>query len=138
MPPDYEVVEQHGANHSKNHAEIELADPTHSNAACVGRQRRIHVHSAESEFLTYARMALPTCVHEVGAIDGGAWIGRRQDVVNSMATGTISDYLGPQSRSQTVIARQVRAGSMPFDSEFLGKSYTLMAASAGHAGEVGR
>src|SRR4029077_20632971 len=138
VPPDYEVVEQHGANHSKNHAEIELADPTYCDAAHISRQGLIHMYPAKGEFFGHAGMAPSARVHKVSAVDGGAWIARGQDIVNSVATGAIGHDLGSQPRSQPMIARQVGAGSMPLDAEFLGEPHTLMAPGASHTREVRR
>ena len=93
VTPDQKVVEQHDANHGKNHAEIELADPMHSDAAHISGQGRIYVHPAEGKFLGYARMALSARIHQVGGIDGGTWITGGQNIVHSVATGTIGDDL---------------------------------------------
>src|ERR1700740_3457513 len=52
-PPDYEIVQQHRADHGEDHAEIEAADPTDGDAAAVGGEGRVYMHPSERAFLPY-------------------------------------------------------------------------------------
>ena len=137
-PPDDQVVQQHGADHGKNHAEIELADPAHGYAAGIGGEGRVHVDLAESEFFSHARMALAAGFHEIGVVDGGARVAGGQDVVHAVATRAIGHDLGAKLRRQAVIARQIGGGTATFTPNSSIEPHAFMAAGAGNAGQVRR
>src|SRR5205807_8160964 len=92
--PDDQVVQQHRPDDRSNHSKIELSDPAHRHAANVGREWRVHMHFTQNKFLGDTWMALATCLNEVGFVDRGARIAGGEDIVHSMATGTVSHNLG--------------------------------------------
>src|SRR5581483_7577795 len=89
--PDDQVVQQHAADHHGNHAEVELANPAHREAAGVGGERCVHVYLADHKLFGDAGMALAAGLHQVCAIDGRARIAGGKDVVHPVATGAIGD-----------------------------------------------
>src|SRR5271169_6864329 len=118
-PPDDEVVCQHAADHRKNHAHVKAADPTHSFAAHVGRERRVDMYLGCGEFFRHARMTLAACPGEIGPVDRGPWITRRKNAVGPVATGAVRDYLRTASGREAVIAGQVGSGAPAFDAKLL-------------------
>ena len=66
-----------------------------------------------------ADVALPTGLRQVLRTNHRPWIGRRQDVMDTVATGAISDDFRSQLRSQTVITVFVTTDASARDAEFL-------------------
>ena len=91
--PDDEVVQQHAADYGEDHAEVEGADPAHSLAADVSRERRIDVHFGGSEFFGDAGVTLAAGSGEVGAVDRRSRVAGREDAVRAVAAGAVGNYL---------------------------------------------
>src|SRR5579859_7473301 len=134
--PDDEVVEQHAADHREDHAQVEAADPAHSFAADVGGKRRINVDLRGRELFGHAGVALAARTGEIGAVNGGTGIARREDAVRAVAARAIGDDLRTSTGCQSVIAGQISSLAASLYAEFLRKTYAFMAAGAGSQAHV--
>ena len=88
------------------------------------------------ELLRHALVALAAGGVEIGAIDGGAGIARRQNVVDAVATGAVGRNYRAAFRGQAVIAVEVAGDAIAGHAEFLRQTHAFVAGSAGVAGEI--
>src|SRR5262252_5503642 len=97
--PDDDVVQEHSANDGEDHAQVEAADPADGFAADIRGERSIQVNFGRGEFAGCAGVALAASSSQVGAMDRGARVARRENAVRAVAAGTICDNLRPEARS---------------------------------------
>src|SRR5579862_1727843 len=117
--PDDEIVQEHATDDGEDHAEIEAANPADCLAAHVGGERRVDVNLGSGKFLGYAWMALAAGPREIGPIDGGARIARREDAVRTMATRAVGNHLRSEAGRQSVITSQISCLTAALDAELL-------------------
>ena len=127
--PDDGVMQEHRPNYHKNEQQVYAPHPAHGHCSEVCRAA-IHVHFIESELLRNALMALPTRRVKVGVRDSGAGITRWQNIMHTVATGTVGDDYRAAFRCESVIAVEISRYTVSSDAKFLRKSYTFMASCA--------
>src|SRR3954470_23079329 len=130
MTPYQQIVQSDAADDPGNHAQVKLAYKPHCHAAGVCRQWRIHVNLCGYKLVRHSGMTLSARFHQVGAIDRGLRIARRQNVMHSVTTGTVGYNLRPEFGRQPMVARQIGGGAARFNPEFLRKSHSLVATGA--------
>ena len=108
-----DVVQHHPADYDDNHPDVELADKRNDFAAEVGLLYTIEVDFAGDELRVGSRMALPARLRQVGVVDRGTRVARREDVVHSVATGAIRDSRRADLGRHAVIACEVRRNTVP-------------------------
>ena len=118
-PPDDGVMQEHGADYRKNQHQIEPPYPANRNRSDILRLAAVHVNLVESELLSNSLMALSAGSVEIGAVDGGARIARRQDVMHAVATGAVGNHDRTALGGQPVITVKVSRNAVAFYSELL-------------------
>ena len=73
-----------------------------------------------------ANVTLPASLRQIAGVNHGLGIGRRQNVVDPVATGAVCDHLCSQLRSQTVIAVFVTADTSTRNPEFLSQQHAFV------------
>src|SRR5215510_3930284 len=112
-------MKQHSPDHQNDHSHVKLSYPAHRNATGIGGERRIHMDLGRNKLVGDSRMALATGLDQVGTVDRRSLIARRQDVVHSMATGTIRYHLRTEFGRQSMVAREVGGRTVPLETKLL-------------------
>ena len=73
-----------------------------------------------------AGVALAACLHEICLVYGRMRIARRQNVVRTVAAGTVRNDRRSQPRSKSVIALQVGRGFPCVETEFLREPHAFV------------
>ena len=111
---------------------VDDAHPARDHRADVSGLHAVgEVHGSQREFLGYSLVAFAAGGVEVGVIDGGARIARRQDVVHSVATGAVCRNHRAAFGGEAVIAVHVGGDAIAGHAEFLREAHAFVAARAG-------
>ena len=135
--PDDGVVQEHGADDEQDEGDVDPAHPADGDGIdVVGASAVLQMDRRARELLRDAFVALAAGGVEVGAIDGGAGIAGRQNVVHAVATGAVGGDDRAALRGQAVIAVEVAGDAVAGDAELLREAHALVAAGADVAGEI--
>ena len=120
LPPDDEVVQEHGSNHKQNQRNVNQPYPLHRNRTNVVRMDAVFlVHPRLRKFLRHALVALAASRIQIGVVDGGVRIARRQNVMHTVAARAVSRNHRSAFRGQPVIAVKVARHLVPRHAELL-------------------
>ena len=120
---------------------VDPAHPAHGDGIDVAKLELrtaagLEMDRRARELLRDAFVALAAGGVEIGAIDGGARIARRQNVVHAVATGAVGGDDRTALGGQAVIAVEVAGDAVAGDAELLREAHALVAAGAGVARKV--
>ncbi len=127
--PDDGVVQEHGADDEEDEGDVDPAHPTDHDRTDVARADAVlEMDRRARKLLRHAFVALAAGGVEIGAIDGGAGIAGRQNVVDAVATGAVGGDHRAAFRGQAVIAVEVAGDAVPGYAELLRQAHALVAA----------
>ena len=100
------------------------------------REPGLEMDGRAGELLRDAFVALAAGGVEIGAIDGGVGIARRENVVHAVATGAVGGDDGTAFGGEAVIAVEIAGDAVAGDAELLREAHALVAAGADVARDV--